>query len=152
MSDTTYSIVRFGIPDQSIGPEGRGLFAFPPTKEVKEETLPLHDARTSSDIVRGAGGLDVQGFAFINHMSKLAETGAWFDGNNIEEIYFPEVIDLVCHVTGAKKAAILDSAFRHRLADKQADLSFYRENGDGVDKELTKLPRDTPLGKLRLRC
>jgi hypothetical protein len=141
-----HGLLRFGVPDQSVGPEGRGLFAFPANKEIIEERLQLHDARTSPDIVRGAGGLDVQGFAYVNHTSKLAEKGDWFEGNNVEDIYFPEVIDLLCNATGAKHAAIVDCAFRRRLADKQVDPTFYIKKGDALDHEIAKLPKNTALG------
>lgn len=146
ITDQMYGVFRFGIPDQSVGPEGRSLFAFPASKEIKEEKLKLHDARTDPNIVHGPKGLDVQGFAYLKHSSKLAESDRWFADRNIEETYFPEVIDLICQATGAHTAGILDCAFRRKLAEDQADLGYYAKKGDKIDQEIAKMPRDVALG------
>lgn len=138
--------LRFNVPDLSVKSQDRSLFAFAAPKEVRDLKIPLHDARTDANIVKGPAGLDAQGFAYINHHSALDDSGRWFIGQDFEEIYMPEVCDLVCKVTGVKKAIINNCAFRRRLADEQADPTFYLEKGCTLDQELATFPRNVALG------
>ena len=145
-ADHAYGVFRFGVPDQSVGPEDRCMFAFPAHKKVREEKLKLHDARKSSSIVHGPAGLDEQGFAYAKHKSALYDPDTWFTGQDIEDLYVPAVRGLICEVTGAKSGGILDCAFRRRLADKQTDPNFYLGRRCELDQEIAKWPRDVALG------
>lgn len=113
--------IRFNVPDVSIPAEERAFYTLAATKQVVDLEIPLHDARTDENIVRGPASLDIQSFAYVNHHSALDDSGRWYIGQDIEEVYMPEVCDLICKVTGAKKAIIIDCAFRRRLEDKQQD-------------------------------
>lgn len=145
--DIHEGIFRFSVPDLSLSAEERSLFAFPANKEVKEERLRLYDARTDGNLVRGPEGLDVHGFTYINHRSALSDCDQWFTGQNIEEIYLPEVEELVCRITGAKRAVVNNVAFRRKLTEMQDDHGHVLMRGCVLDQEIGKLPRDVPLGK-----
>lgn len=143
---TTEATIRYNVPDFSVPAQDRSLFATAAPKQVSDLKIPLRDARTDSDIVQGPAGLDIQGFAYVNHHSALDDSGRWFVGQDFEEVYLPEVCDLVCKVTGAKKAIVNNCAFRRRLADEQADPTFYLKRGCTLDQELAKFPRNVALG------
>lgn len=138
--------MRFKIPDSSITSQDRGLYALAAPKEVHDLKIPLHDARTDTNIVKDPVGLDTQGFAYVDHHSALDDSDRWFIGQDFEEIYMPEVRDLVCKVTGAKKAIIINCAFRRRLADEQADQKFYYKKGCTFDQELATFPKNVAMG------
>ena len=139
-----YGLLRFANPDLSIPASERGLFSPPANKEVVEAKLPLHDLRTSPSIIQGPAGLDVQGFAYIQHQSALSDE-TWFSGTNIEDIYLPEVCSLICNITGAKRAIINQCAFRRKHVELQTDPSFYLKRDAPLDQELAKLPTDVPF-------
>ena len=144
---TTDSILRFSVPDFSVSASDRSFFAFAAPKKAVDQSIPLNDARISRKIVPGPAGLDVQGFAFINHKSALHASKEWFSGQNVEDVYLPEVCQLICDVTGAKRAIVNNVAFRRRLADEQNDPTFYLKKGCELDKEFSLLPRDRTMGK-----
>ena len=139
-----FGVLRFGIPDDSLTAEERGLFAPKANKGIVEEKLVLHDARTDTNIVAGPDGLDVQGFAYIKHQSALTSQ-EWFTGDNVENVYLPELTNLMLSITGAKNAVVNNVAFRRRTADQQADPNFVLRKGEPLDQEMEKLPKDTPL-------
>ena len=56
-----------------------------------------------------------------------------FEGQNVEAIYIPEVCDLICKVTGAKKAIVNNVVFRKKLVENQADPTFYHKAGSDFD-------------------
>lgn len=143
----TEATLRFSIPDFSVPAEERSLFAFAAPKGVVDLKIPLRDARTDTDMVKGPAGLDAQGFAYVKHRSALSNSDRWFVGQDFEDIYMPEICDLVCEVTGAKKAIINNCAFRRKLADEQADPTFYLKRGNVLDQELAKFPRNVALGR-----
>ena len=140
-----YGVFRFLDPDLSVPAHERAIFAGPASKAAKEETLELHDFRTSNDVAQGARGLDVQGFTFVNHVSSL--TGEQLmAASNPEEIYCPEIIDLILNVTGGKRAVVHDMAFRRKLSTT-ADIYHVNRRGNEMDQMLAKLPRDRILGE-----
>lgn len=143
---TTQAILRFAEPDLSVPAKDRALFALAANKIVREDTVALNDFRTDERVVKGPEGLDVQGFTYLNHRSALQNSDQWFSGLNVEDIYLPELCDLICKITGAQTAVVNNVAFRRRLADKQADLSYVHKRGDELDREIAKLPRDKTLG------
>ena len=144
---TQHAILRFGIPDLTVQATDRAPLTIPPYSKEVEERLILHDIRTDPDIIQGPEGLDVQGFTYIKHRSKLQDSDQWFAGQNVEDVYFPEICDLVCEVTGAKRAIVNYSAFRRRLAEGQAKPGFYYPRGGAYETELKKsTPADKPFG------
>ena len=141
------AILRYIVPDLSVPAKDRSFFAFPANKEVVDTGVQLRDFRTDPDIVRGPAGLDVQGFTYIAHESALAKSDGWYEGQNVEEIYLPEVEALICKVTGAKRAVVNNVAFRRREAEKQVDHSFFYKRDCDLDRDIGKLPKDQVMGK-----
>lgn len=150
-AESTRAILRFKEPNFYIGPEDRSLFALCAATRVVDAEINLHDARNSAEIAKGAAGLDVQGFTYVKHRSALANSNrpseSWFEGQNLEDVYFPEVCKLICDLTGAKRAIVNNSAFRRKLANEQADPTHYLKRDCDLDKEIQKLPKDIPFGK-----
>ncbi|KAK8071842.1 GA4 desaturase [Apiospora saccharicola] len=102
-----------------------------------EEKLVLHDFRTATDIARGAEGLDVQGFTFINHQSAL-DTELLLNGTKIEvveETYAKEALNLALEITGAKRGIVHKVVFRRRLSPDEPDWSSLFSKGDTAAPE-----------------
>lgn len=144
----TEAALRFADVDPSIDHDQRGLFCLAARKEVKDIPVEINDVRTDSRIVKGSGGLDAQGFAYIRHHSALQDSDSWFSGQNIEDTYIPEMCDLVCKATGAKKAIAINSVFRGKPVDLQLDPLFYFKRGSELDVMLSHIPKDKAQGKL----
>ena len=143
-----YASARYMEPDDSITAEERCLYLFPAAKVVKDVTHKLHDIRTSSDIEQGPEGLDVQGFTYLKHDSALSGE-QFYEGRNVEETYFPEMVDLICKVTGAKRAIVDGVAMRRRIANEETSNPYHvMRRGCDFDKVLSKLPRDVARGML----
>lgn len=140
--------VRYNLPDLSVKPEDRGLFSGPAHKYGEDVEVDLHDPATAPNIVQGPEGLDVQGFTYVKHRSAL-DTDDWLEGSNVEEKYVPEVEELVRKVTGAKTVVVNHLGIRKRLANNNADPTFYRKAGDKHDEAVKKLTgqKNTPWGK-----
>lgn len=144
-SEPTYGVFTFVEPDLSIPATERPMFAAPETKNSVEEKLVLHDFRTATDVVRGAEGLDAQGFTFINHKSAL-DTELLLTGTNIETVegtYAQESLNLLLELTGAKRGIVHNVVFRRRLSPGEPDLSSLFPKGD---KEEAEAPRKKILG------
>lgn len=146
-----YATFRFDVPDHSLSAHDRALFAPPGAKEVVKERLELHDFWTSPDVVKGAEGLDVQGFTYIKHQSALESADRWLTGTDIEEVYIRECEDLICKVTGAKRAVANNVFFRRQKKDLMSDPKFVALRDSDLDKAVAQLPRDANYGKGRLR-
>lgn len=145
-TNPTYGVFTFVEPDLSIPAHERPMFAAPETKTSVAEKLVLHDFRTATDIARGAEGLDVQGFTFINHTSALS-TERLLNGTNIEDVegtYAQESLNLILELTGAKRGIVHNVVFRRRLSPGEPDLSSLFPKGD---KEEVDAPRKKILGK-----
>jgi GA4 desaturase len=142
-----FAKLRFGIPDLSVSPEDRALYGFPANKEVIQERVKLHDFRTSSEVTKGPEGLDVQGFTYINHRSALNNSDQRFTEEDVRKTFIPEVEDLICKVTGAKRAVANNIAFRRKLATEQEDPKFYYKKDHPLDQALSKFPRDIAIGR-----
>lgn len=124
-SNPTYGLFTFVEPDLSIPAKDRPMFAAPETKTSVEEKLVLHDFRTATDVARGAEGLDVQGFTFVNHTSSLSPERL-LNGTNIEDVegtYAQEALDFMLNLTGAKRGIVHNVVFRRRLSPGEPDLS-----------------------------
>ncbi|KAF7188080.1 Gibberellin cluster GA4 desaturase [Pseudocercospora fuligena] len=141
--------IRFTVPDNSIPPEERGLFGIPGNKLVKEEEIDVIDYRNATDenVVKEPQGLDVQGFTYVEHFSSLIEGDKWFEleGEEFEKVYFEEVKELICKVTGASRAVVNNSGFRRKPVALQNDPNWVHMKGTELDKMLCALPRDRAL-------
>ncbi|KAK8075386.1 hypothetical protein PG997_010049 [Apiospora hydei] len=136
-SNPTCGVFTFVEPDLSVSAHDRPMFAAPDTKTSVEEKLVLHDFRTATDVARGAEGLDVQGFTFINHKSAL-DTELLLNGTNIEvveETYAQEALNLALEITGAKRGIVHNVVFRRRLSPGEPDLSSLFPKGDSSAPE-----------------
>jgi hypothetical protein len=101
--------------------------------------------RTDPNIVKGAAGLDIQGFTVINHQLALTKD-EWFPESNTEKIYCPEVQALVKEVTGVKMVLINNAAFHRKLITKQADPNHYTKRGEELF-DVAALRLDKPMGR-----
>lgn len=148
-----HGIIRYSIPDLSLTADERAFYGLPASKEVFEEDLPLHDARTSSAITPGPAGLDVQGFAYVKHTSAFS-ADELFQDRTLEDKYFPEVCNLVRDVTGASKVVVLNGIFRRKPVDQTQDPKFVHLRGSEHEKATSRLPRNVPEGKISVlsRC
>ncbi len=143
-----FAKIRFTVPDLTISADERALFTFPANKDIVEEQIELHDVGSSPELVEGAGGLDAQGFAYIKHRSALLDADQWYTGKRVEEVYLPEMEELVCKVTGANRAVVNNVVFRRKLGTtEQEDPNFVYLRGSTLDKHLETLPKDIPLGE-----
>lgn len=149
MAPTAKATLRFGHPDLSVPDEERSMLNLPAPKDIVNVQVELLDARKSPDIVQGAEGLDVQGFTYIKHHSSICDGMRVISDRNAEEIYLPEVEELICKTTGASNAVIINSGIRSGLADNQNDHSFVNLKGSKFDQMITEMPRDVPLGECR---
>lgn len=100
-------------PDLSVSAEEQAIYAGPAPKDVKEESLQLHDFRTSTDIVQGVEGLDLQSFTYIHYETVLNEDGM-MRGTNAEDVYAPEVLDFMLKLTGASYGVVHNITFRRK--------------------------------------
>ncbi|USW59777.1 Putative hydroxylase/desaturase AsaB [Septoria linicola] len=113
-----YGIFRFLDPDLSVPASERPMFVGPTPKRVVEERIKLIDFRNSHDIEKGAKGLDVQSFTFVNHKFSL-HANQILEGTNAEDIYAQEVIDFMLKLTGASRAVVHNITFRRKTAESQ---------------------------------
>ncbi|KAK5173939.1 uncharacterized protein LTR77_002620 [Saxophila tyrrhenica] len=130
--------VRYNVPDLSVPPEDRGLFSGPAHKYGEDVEVDLYDPATVPEIVQGPEGLDIQGFTYVKHRSAL-NTDEWLMGSNVEDIYVPEIQDLVRQVTGARNVIVNHLGIRKRLTANNNDPTFYRKKGDKHDDAVKKL-------------
>ncbi|KAF2172720.1 hypothetical protein M409DRAFT_16682 [Zasmidium cellare ATCC 36951] len=135
-----HGVIRYSEPDDSIPASERSFYSFPASRLVEDHTHELHDLRQSP--IKPGAGLDVQGFTWLTHKSALAGD-EWFQGRNIEDVYAPEMIKLICEVTGAKRAVVDGFGIRTRSATLQEEKPYdVNLKGDGLDLVVSQLPRD----------
>ncbi|KAF2769756.1 hypothetical protein EJ03DRAFT_351027 [Teratosphaeria nubilosa] len=145
-TELTKGYVRFSVPDLSISGKELAIYSPPISKSVKQESVPLHDFRTATDVAKGAEGLDVQGFTWIKHQSSLKSPDEFITGRNIEDIYVQECIDLIKDLTGAKKGVVHNVALRRQPRTRFDPNSVDSpRRGDASDQAIMKLPRDRVL-------
>lgn len=143
---STKGLIRYSLPDLTVPASERSFYSFPASKLVKEEWQLLRDYRTATDIVKGSEGLDVQGFTYLEHASSLTAEEL-LTGTNVQEVYLKEVTDLICRLTGAKKAVVDGAAFRQKApAEQNDDLYHVPKRGSEFDVAVGKLPRDVVRG------
>ena len=145
--------LRFGIPDDSVKAEDRAFFATPQVKSFVLQDVELHDFHNDPGVVKGPEGLDVQGFTFIQHHSKIADSDRLFNDRNIEEIYLPEIVQLVLDVTGAKRVVVWNGVTRRKLPVHQdGNPLSQHKRGSKQDHVFDDLPRDVPFSKFPAQC
>lgn len=143
-STATHGVIRYSEPDDSIPASERSFYSFPASRLVEDHTHKLHDLRQPP--IKPGTGLDVQGFTWVQHKSALAGE-EWFQGRNIEDVYAPETIKLICEVTGAKRAVVGGFGIRTRSATLQEEKPYdVNLKGDGLDLAVSQLPRDVLRG------
>lgn len=140
--------LRFGYPDLSVPDEARSMFTLPAPRDIVNVDINLIDFGQSPDVVHGGKGLDVQGFSYIKHHSSICDGNRVISDRNTEDVYFPEIRDLVCRTTGASKAIVVNCAVRQALAVRQEDHSFVPRKGGELDQSVANLPRDIPPGEM----
>jgi hypothetical protein len=72
----------------------------------------IHDARPVADEV----SLDANGFALAQHRTQVRD---FFDDEEVQRVYYPEVERLVKELTGADRVHIFDHTTRRRVAAAQ---------------------------------
>ncbi|CRG92820.1 hypothetical protein PISL3812_09890 [Talaromyces islandicus] len=137
-----YGLFQYVEADNSVPAEERALYTLPSSRTIVDIRQPLYDMRTSTNIVKGPDGLDVQGFTYLEHSSTLSG-GDWFAGSNIEEIYIPEIIELICNITGAKRAVVDSVQIRRRVANEEEEENIPNRKGQKHDQIGLKLAKDT---------
>ena len=132
-----YGTFRYSLPDDSVPVQQRSLYTGPSSKLVKDIPHKLHDFRTDPAFTQGGAGLDVQGFTYINHTSALSGD-QYFEGRNVEEVYGPEVCELLKAVTGAKRAIVDGATLRSRLATQTEEDLYHVKLKDGPQDQALK--------------
>ncbi|KAF2168949.1 hypothetical protein M409DRAFT_52933 [Zasmidium cellare ATCC 36951] len=130
-----HGVIRYIVSAKDPPPEKRSLFGLAANSSWTDHELAVRDFRKAEELVKGPEGLDVQGFTYIDHESALSKS----------DTCLPEVCDLVCKVTGASKAIVLNCAFRRKPVDLQKDPNWIPMKGDDIDTMLAALPRDKCL-------
>ena len=121
----TFATIYFGVPDLSCTPERRAILTVPPEEHFPAEVL-LHDFSTSSETIKGLDGLDVQGFTYFKHHSKILELGNSWDNAQLDQ-YYHELEALMRDWLGARKAFVVNTVVRR--------VSTRRDPGTWVDRE-----------------
>lgn len=73
--------------------------------ERDHRTLPIHNGRPLADQF----SLDVEGFEFVHHDTKVKD---FYDRDELERVYYPEMIELVKQHTGATRVLVFDHTLR----------------------------------------
>ena len=130
-STGVHGTFKFTDPDDSVPASDRAFGSVPATKDWETVSLPLYDYRTDNSMV-GKGtlyGVDVNGFTVVNHDAALKHE-EWFDTDNIRNLYFPQIKEVVQNLTGAKSVVCVNAAVRCKLATKQQDPNYYRKKDE----------------------
>lgn len=73
--------------------------------ESESHRVSLHNGRLSADQFQ----LEREGFRFVPHPTKVAD---FYDHNEIERVYYPEVEALIKRESGAKRVVVFDHTLR----------------------------------------
>lgn len=87
-------------------------YLYPPPPGVPQHTgrsithaMPIHDARS----LVGHFSLDAQGLSFTRRQTRV---GNFYDPQEVQRVYYPEVAELVTCLTGAEKVLVFDHNVR----------------------------------------
>jgi hypothetical protein len=105
--------LKFVEPDTSKDPWDCGYVTLPDPKEVINEVLPLHDPRPEIFSPSSPYKLRTHGFTAIKHKSVLQ---SFNNADDVENIYLPEVKELLKSVRGAKSIHIIAYDQRRKKA------------------------------------
>ena len=87
----------------------------PVVPEYAKHPVRIEDARKFSTPV----SLDTEGCALVEHDSNVVD---FFDSENVERVYYPEVEALVAEATGAFRVVVFDHNQRSGNRERQAEL------------------------------
>lgn len=158
----TQATFTFIDPDKSVDPwECEGYFAIPRPKTLYRTILPLHDLRETSNIFTSSSQITIakNGFTAVKHASRLHSapyTPASFRAKeNLEDIYVPEVQDLLKREVGCSKVFIISTALRllkgdpplKTTAEKAADPDIAKREPDrcGIKLNLNEFDLEKPM-------
>lgn len=139
---STPATIYFGVPDLSYTPEQRAILTSPPEEHFPAEVL-LHDFSTSSELTKGVDGLDVQGFTYLRHHSKILELGNSWDDAQLHQ-YYHELEELMCEWLGARKAFVVNTVVRR--VSTWTDFSTWVDRNSKVGKDQESRQHDKILG------
>ena len=157
--------IQYIDPDTSLDPWDCHYYGIPRAKTVYQYVHELHDLRPEIFQAASPYSLETHAFTAVKHKSKLDSPPHTRDNfmvtENLENVYLPEVIELVKSVTGAKKCFIISSSLRQKEAEpaprteaeKAADPPAEPERcGFDVDIENTDLSKPMIVGNGRIRA
>lgn len=125
------------------------MFTPPPMSSLTTVKCPILDFDTSDETVKGPAGLDVQGFTFIKHKSKVsAATESDLPDEVLENVYYPELEALMREITGASIVKVIFTVFRYECADFEASMSNYLAR----DSERGRLLEKSPSASIPSKC
>jgi len=103
--------------------EKPAIYLYPPPPGISQRTgryatstVPIHDGRALLPQL----SLDKQGFLLQPHETKVVN---FYDEQEVQAVYYPEVEQLVQTVTGAAKVVVFDHTWRCASAAKQTKYS-----------------------------
>ena len=83
-------------------------------------TEPLFPMEVTDGRTAGRTTLDGNGFVFVEHKTAVRD---FFDPNELEKVYYPEVAALIARVSGAKRVQVFDHTLRSGdQAEREAKL------------------------------
>lgn len=74
------------------------------TGTYSRQKMPVRDGRAAEGL-----GLDSSGFMLVDHPTAVRD---FFESGELESIYYPEVIELVTRLSGAKRVVVFDHTLR----------------------------------------
>jgi hypothetical protein len=100
------------------------------TGKAEETPVVIHDGRA----VRNELKLDVQGFEFVDHLTKVKN---FLDPEELKNVYYPECVDLIKKVSGATRVHVFDHTLRSGDEDERT-AKFLREPVLSVHNDYTE--------------
>lgn len=100
------------------------------TGEFEQRLVSIHNGRQMKDTL----DLDKQGFMLADHQSAM---GNFYDDETVENVYYPECIDIVKKFTGVDKVAIFDHTLRLEDTGKRNTGSTLRAPVRNVHNDYT---------------
>jgi hypothetical protein len=100
------------------------------TGKAEETPVVIHDGRA----VRNDLKLDVQGFEFVDHLTKVKN---FLDPEELKNVYYPECVDLIKRVSGATRVHVFDHTLRSGDEDERT-AKFLREPVLSVHNDYTE--------------
>ena len=94
--------------------DGKEIYTYsggPGSTEVRSQgtpdphTVPMHNGRLRKDRFT----LDGDGFRFVDHPTRMTD---FFNPDEISQVYYPEMIELVKQESGAKRVVVFDHTLR----------------------------------------